>query len=77
MAAREREVRIDVVLAVPSLGFVLAGLAFVVLLAAVVAVVVSASDFSDGTATIPPTPIPGACEPFCGVRSESVLPQGR
>ncbi|GAB4590358.1 hypothetical protein [Nocardia sp. IFM 10818] len=71
---REREIRVDVVLAVPSLGFLLSGLAVVVLLAVVVAVVVTASDFSDGSSTVPSTP--GPCEPFCSLRSVSVLPHG-
>ncbi|WP_067722895.1 hypothetical protein [Nocardia yamanashiensis] len=72
MKTREQVVHVPVVLAVPAIGGVLVGLVLAVVFAAVLALVVCLSDFSDGTSTVP-TEL-GSCEPFCALRTDA--PQG-
>ncbi|MEV6073379.1 hypothetical protein AB0L82_43110 [Nocardia sp. NPDC052001] len=75
MKTRVREVHVPVVLAVPAVGGLIWGFVLAVVWAAVLAVAISLSNFSDGNSTVPSEL--GPCEPFCAMRSSvAPLPQG-
>ncbi|MGV9668379.1 hypothetical protein [Nocardia niigatensis] len=66
---REHTVYVPVVLAVPGIGVLLWGLVLAAVTAALIAVAVSCTHFSDGNSTISPSL--GPCEPFCALRSDA------
>lgn len=66
---RTQTVYVPVVLAVPAVGALLWGLVVAVVAAALIAVAVATTDFSDGNSTVPSTL--GSCEPFCALRTST------
>jgi hypothetical protein len=67
MARREQIVEVPVVVAVPSVGPVALLFGAGVLVAVLVAIVVSCAHFGPGPSVVPPAP--GDCAPFCAAAS--------